>query len=221
MTELVEKGKTLKARGSINIMDYVENCGGRDNWIAEGAIQKSGTVPWKVRCDDPNPFWKEKNGEAAFTANLAINENMRQFIAERLNYVLQRRLQEPGVAELVDRVAVYNGPMVKHTGACICLSLTMSNEKAPFDWQAQTGGQFPKNCFECNCGRRWWCGNPEKAIWSEVADDGAWETLTKHNGTLAQPVGFLKGKVYLLPTLRGQGLIPLGGLMPIFAEKQY
>jgi hypothetical protein len=57
----------------------------------------------------------------------------------------------------------YTGTMEKYKGPCVCERITNSNEKNPFPWKEMTkGGQFPKNCFECSCGKNHFCYSPEK-----------------------------------------------------------
>ncbi len=198
-------GKKI-SKGAITGKDYIE--GGitfSDPWEAIGEKQANGSLIWQVkRPNDSTAFWiNRETGEAYFTANSDVNEGMKRFIANKLNEFLAN-------GRFITSVEKYTGPKDEYKGQCVCHRLKASNPQNSFPWEEMTnGGRFPKCCFLCSCGKKWWCYNSAKNLWAPVLDSAAWEMLTTHNGMEIQKLGYLEKGFHLLQTLRDRGFIPL------------
>ena len=126
---------------------------------------------------------------------------------------------EPIVAESAVKparaVELYDGPRAPYGGDCVCTELDESNGRQPFDWASMTRSLFPKRCFECSCGARWWCSRPKEHFWVRVADLRAWGILCDHNGIPAGTFAYEGEKLYLLDTL-----VRDGNILPYYLHKE-
>lgn len=197
--DLVENSGDRKiAKGTFTGKDYVEHgITFKNNWEAAGVF-----FSWQVRCsDDPRVSFNRNTGETFFTFNNEVNEGIKRFIGRRLNDFLAGRIAV---------VEKYAGPRDEYEGPCVCEKLLDSSARCPFPWQETTnGGRFPRHCFACSCGNKWWCHDPKNYGWVLVLDDAAWEMLTDYNGVEFQRLGCLEDGVYLFQTIRDKGYIPI------------
>lgn len=99
------------------------------------------------------------------------------------------------------KIAPHHGPQERYNGPCVCAELSESGPRTPFDWHAKTGGKFPRRCFECSCGRRWWCSYPDGGYWNPVPDRRAWLALMENNGVPTPSIVHLEEEIYHQETL--------------------
>lgn len=205
--EEVEEG-SFTATGSLDTMDYIENCGGPQRWEANGSTCPHGVVEWQVSPADV--FWKDRDGNPMFTLVAEFDRAIVAFVAAKLNGFLPRRAEADG--PIIDTVATYSGPMVEYDGPCVCEQIATANTETPFPWDELTqGGQFPEHCFKCSCGRTWFeTDTREGKRWFPVNDEAAWEMIVAGNGEPSAPLAFIEGGFELVETVRARGLIPLG-----------
>ena len=102
---------------------------------------------------------------------------------------------------------IYSGSQIVYAGPCICETVEDSSPRNPFDWQAATDGKFPKRCFECSCGTKWWCNRPEEHFWIRVLDLHAWGSLCESNGVPKDTFAYQDNGLYLEETLLQQNTI--------------
>ncbi len=206
--------REVEARGSIIIMDYMENCDGEHSWHAITRTDPEDKHTWVVKCEEKDGFcFRDEKGEALFTLCSPINAGMKEFIAEELDGLLLFGYPRDRMPGIVSGYHEYAGPRVKYEGPCVCRTIrdtALREGRTFFDWKKHThGGKYPSNCFECSCGAKWWCAEPGEEIWFPVGDQEAWEMLTRANGEAVQLMGFHGGAFHLLRSLRNKGMIPL------------
>ncbi|MCR4280023.1 MAG: hypothetical protein NUV82_01200, partial [Candidatus Komeilibacteria bacterium] len=73
-----------------------------------------------------------------------------------------------------------------------------------FDWQRATQNKFPRGCFQCSCGERWW--NIYEQHWMKVTDLNLWKELLRYNGKNISAIAIVDDSVYLAKTAVNQGL---------------
>ncbi len=193
------------ARGRITGKDYIEHgIEFNDPWVAEELVLNE-TSQWVVsRPKEGDKFcWVGADGAALFTANTAVNEAMEAFVATQIEFFLR-------TGQALVEAQRYTGPRKLYAGHCLCIQLMATQEGQVFDWQEATGGKFPKRCFACSCGRKWWCANTGTGLWLPVADPLAWEVLLDYDGEPTAALGEVDGNIELLQTLRERGFIPIG-----------
>ena len=121
------------AEGSITAKDYAE--GGftfTNKWQATRVAGGGDVVAWIVIKDpDDDPFWTGDDGEVNFTANSAVNDSMKQYIAHHLDEHMAGAKSSSGPA-------VYEGEMHEYTGDCVCCQLALSSSTRPFQWAELT-----------------------------------------------------------------------------------
>ncbi len=200
---------TTKVSGQIYTMDYAENCASSHRWVAEGR-RESDDIIWDVQHDPRGHFsWQDKAGRPMFTLAKVFDDAIEAFVKTQIGLYMSSAKDEHGVVESRP-VKRYDGPKLAYTGPCVCQELLRANASAPFPWESMTGGgQFPKKCFTCSCGRNWWNYHPEHGLWGPVPDRSLYAMLTEHDGEPQRPVGSLEDGLYLVKTLRERGLIPL------------
>ncbi len=208
-----EEDGILKAKGEFTGKDYVEHgIVFTDPWegTAHSPLQHV-EGEWTVRrTDDEEAFWRDnQTGEVHFTANMAINRAIKQFIAKKLLFVMKK-----GGSVEEETIAPYAGEMKTYNGECVCYILLQRNQHSKvsssrFPWKELTEGKFPQHCFQCSCGKKWWCYDAENDFWAPVLDRAAWEMLLAHNGVEAQRMAESEGGFHLLQTLRNNGFVPL------------
>ena len=206
--KLIIKELTEKyAEGKITVKDYIEH--GiifTEPWEAKLNEESSWVV---TRKKDEKIFWLDKEtGEAFFTSNDAVNNAMKNFIAERINEFITTGTK-------IIQLAKFKGVINKYTGPCVCHELKESSRRIPFNWKKYTKGKFPELCFECSCGLKWWCFHPPGNQWEIVMDEKAWKMLMIYNGVAVHPVVLMEGAeikgIQLLHTIIvDKGLIPIG-----------
>ncbi len=212
----------FRAEGTIDGKDYIE--GGisfTDPWEAHRpplatAIAHMRSTDWIVRRKQDDSFFADsKTGEMLFTCNGEINRAIKTLIAWHIVEYFKLAGNTVGTNTLKEiriKPEEYKGRCRQHSGDCVCVLLQASNQKEAFDCEGLTGEDFPRNCFHCSCGRRWWCYEPAQHLWAPVSDDAAWNMFMRYNGVEKKKVGFHPdgNGFYLLQTLRDQGLIPIG-----------
>jgi len=214
ISSLDHEDNGIVARGTITTMDYVENFGGTDGWVAEGHLCSHGIMEWNVKPNEEDGFhWRDGNGYPIFTISASLNVAMNNFISGCLNDYLEylsKHIEDGSASGVVvtDTVVTYSGPMFQYEGPCVCAT----TQESEFPWEKLTnGGQFPENCFKCSCGNMWWRAETvEGWRWIPVLDPEAWKLLLQDNGVLNQPFGTIRGGVELVATLRAAGFIPVG-----------
>jgi hypothetical protein len=107
----------------------------------------------------------------------------------------------PEPIRVIIPVKEYNGPHESYEGDCVCRELEESGPRNPFDWAGKTGCAFPERCFECSCGKLWWCNRPLEQFWVIVADRRAWEMLCRYDGVPTVTLAYEDDAVYLEETL--------------------
>ncbi|MBX4215618.1 hypothetical protein KW797_01575 [Candidatus Parcubacteria bacterium] len=222
ITKLEDGGAVLQAEGIFIFRDHMEGCDGDHPWTATGTFADD-RFEWVVRRPKPVPgdiCWTDESGEPIFCCGEDGNAAIKAFIAGKLTYFVRRLRMDPaGNLTLVDEPERYRGVKHLYRGPCVCseLNLTQRPSGHPFDWKKHTnGGQYPKNCFECSCRKKWFlmaCVEGHEP-WIEVGDEEAWRLLTEFNGveteSLALDPETEKPSLVLLKTLRARGLIPIG-----------
>lgn len=213
--KLEVKDGTASAEGRFSIMDHMEGCPGDDPWVATGILEGQ-KFHWIVKRKTPDAHdfcFNGKDGEPLFTLLSSVNDAIKAFVATKLDYVIVELEKNPSATNIVDKPKTFDGPMYRYTGPCVCNELSISNLKNPFDWKGHTNqGQFPKNCFECSCGRRWYRCDDE--MWAHVGDDETWQMLTVHDGEVVEQLGLDPEKedvptLTLLKNIRRRGFIPI------------
>ncbi len=197
-------GVRFTATGFLWATDYAEGCKFGDPWDAQGAPAESDTYAWTIgkrpTSHDPTDW---------FTGNRQINNAIEHFIAHHLEDYRKFPACVAGKKVTVG-LRRYEGPHVEYDGPCICHELVASGHNVPFVYERYTKGKFPAYCFRCSCGTAWWCGNPKEHLWVRVPDAEAFAMLLKYNGVPIRPISVIDEGLFLVETLRHQGLIPIG-----------
>lgn len=210
-------GNVATAKGDFSIRDHMEGSEGNDPWVATGIHIEKGVYNWTVKRKTPENgdfCFNDKSGEPLFTLLLSVNDAIKAFIATKLDYVINKLLTSPEITEITDESKKFVGVMHEYTGPCVCDGLLASNIKRPFDWNTYTNnGQYPKNCFECSCGNKWYRGDDQ--MWAQVGNNETWLMLTTHDGEVVEPVGIdpeanKVPTIVLLKNIRSRGYIPIG-----------
>lgn len=217
--EIEDKGDTLTARGDFTFHDYVEGSEGTRNWVAKGT-HSGGEFKWEVRRKDPTPgsfrFTDKDSEEPLFCLLEVCNDAIKTFVADKLTKVVARMRANPGetLLDVREEPKRYSGEMRQYSGPCCCHNIADSRKWMPFNWENHTdGGKYPKNCFRCSCGQRWFRCNPEEEAWAHVDDELSWNHLTEFDGEMIERFAFDPSIMYptivLLSTLRRRGFIPI------------
>lgn len=190
-----------RAMGVLTWKDYVEGGIFTDNWTARKLWGRRVSSNWVVMCD----AWPS---EYSFCLTPSVDKKIKWFVAQKLERA--EEMCPKSATDIVEGPVRFGGDRVRYSGECVCAALHDPKASPSFDWQRATGGNFPQNCFECSCGQRWWCYNPEQRLWAPVADPAAWEMFCEYNGVARYQVAALDKGFHLLQTLRNQGMIPIG-----------
>jgi len=204
-----DEAGTLKATGEIETYDHVEGCNGSHKWETSGLM--ASPISWKVSPRDA--FWQTADGQGCFTLSSDADIGIAAFVIERLiAFGKKHESTPPESFPITEGPVRYEGPMTAYAGPCVCKQAQTSNASAPFPWAELTGGQFPERCFQCSCGRRWWCCDVESAQWAPVGDPAAWTMFTEYNGEAVEFIGQHpeRPEIWTLPAIREEGFIPLG-----------
>ena len=184
--------------------------------MAVGTLSR-GEISWVVRRKEPteNDFTFTKNGEALSCLGDQTNLAIKTFIATKLSHTFKAIHDKPDIKQVVEEQKKFSGEIHTYKGPCVCQKIRHSSLARPFDWKAHTNnGHFPKNCFECCCGERWYRINPEKEVWALVGDRLAWEKLMTFDGVITEPMSINPQlrvpSLFLVTTLRAAGFIPIG-----------
>lgn len=204
-----------KAEGMFNIMDHVEGFPASNSWTAKG-VQNGDKIEWTVRRMLPGLHgccFVSKEGEPLFTLVQSVNDSIKLFITTKLNYVVDELEKNPSASKIEEMPKVFEGIIHEYVGKCVCKELRASGPSSPFNWNDHTNnGQYPKSCFKCSCGQRWYRGKND--MWAHVGDDETWTMLTTHDGQVVECLTLDPEKrtvptVTLLRKLRARGFIPI------------
>jgi hypothetical protein len=204
------------AQGTFSIMDHAEGCPGSDPWVANGILdgQKFNWVVMRMAPRAGDFCFSGEDGEPLFTLLSSVNDAIKAFVAVKLDYVLAELEKNPSATKIEEKPKVFEGPVHKYTGPCVCTELRESNSQRPFNWDVHTNaGQFPKNCFQCSCGQYWYRADDER--WVHVGDEETWQMLTIHDGEVVEQVGIDPEcidvpTITLMKNIRQRGFIPIG-----------
>ncbi len=191
------------ARGTIGIVDYIEGSSQSDPWDAIGIPNNDDSFDWVVKRSSPENdefVWQGENGEYHFTLDTGINAAMSKYIAKVLNLYLGGNPPSTKIPRYEGRIVLYEGP-------CCC---SLFEKPGDFNWEAKTNGEYPKLCFQCSCGEKWWCYDEEKNAWGPVKDPKAWEMLLKYNGIAVKLIEPFRDGFYLMSSIRNSGFVPIG-----------
>ena len=71
----------------------------------------------------------------------------------------------------------FSGGALPYDGSCRCRELV----EGSLSWgHLHAVGEFPLNCFQCSCGKRWYYHANQR--WLQVLDDELWADLLRYNG---------------------------------------
>ena len=208
--QIPEEGNRWEARGIVTIKDYTEHgFSFTDEWVARDEL--GGT--WCVRkCERDGFSFHSETGEPFFTLIEEANVAIKALVAECLSDLHSK--QDSTTETILVEEPRYTGLVRKYGGQCVCDQLAASDPAAPFPWQELTAGEFPAHCFECSCGRRWWCSTPDQHQWVIVEDNAAWDMFLTYNGAVVKGIAVSKeGILQLMDThLReNPDLVPIFG----------
>jgi hypothetical protein len=208
-----EKDGVASAKGTFVFHDHIEGCeSGELPWEAKGGPQN-----WSVRCtDDDTVYFRAKDtGEVLFSLCEPVNDGIKNLISRKLSWVADYKKKNPGKPlDFVEECPRFAGTKHEYTGECLCAELEVSGLRTNFPWAKHTNnGQYPKRCFQCSCGEKWYLGNPGRHLWARVKDEKAWEMLTEFDGVAVMPIAVRPRSdpphFVLLSNLRKEGFIPL------------
>lgn len=228
ITELgpaVPPERTLLAHGHIWLTDFAEDTKWQDKWQALWVLPELEVLTSGVSGVDAYQQWyrqqqaerydlgwrvrKRGSADADFTLAADVNAAIAGFIALHLCRYCVWIGGKESLPRLVTTPKRYSGPMRRYEGICLCAVIGQSALHDPFPWKNVTHGHFPKRCFECSCGRRWWEVDPEEYQWTPVGDAPTWRCLTQYNGEPVKQLCYLAGTVRLLGPLVHRGVVPI------------